>query len=214
MKNIAISSIGLLLLLLLAIDPFPAASEPMPSAAPSKPAPIAFLQDRDARAQKLLAQSPDDSLSAELRARIKEHINEVFDFAELSRLALGDHWEERTAEEKTHFVETFSAIIQEQNFDNFLRYYREGRIDYQSEEIEGDRATVKAQVPLKREQIQIEYLLHTVDGQWRIYDLVIDGVSTAEGNRRRYARYIEKNSYAKLIEQLDKQLARLRENNG
>ena len=214
MKKLVIASISHLILLLLAVGPSRAASEPASSAAPSNPAPIAFLQDRDARAQKLLAQSPNDSLSAQLRARIKEHINEVFDFAELSRLALGDHWEERSSAERTHFVETFSAIIQEQNFDNFLRYYREGRIDYQSEAIEADKATVKAQIPLKREKIQIEYLLRIVDGQWRIYDLVIDGVSTAEGNRRRYARYIEKNTYGKLIEQLDKQLARLRENNG
>lgn len=214
MKNAVISSIGSLLLLLLVAGPLRAVPEPASSTAPPHPAPITFLQERDARARELLAQSPGDSLSVELRARIKDHINEVFDFAELSRLALGDYWEKRSPEEQTHFVETFSAIIQEQNFDNFLRYYREGRIDYQSEAVEGDKATVKAQIPLKREKIQIEYLLRIAGGQWRIYDLAIDGVSTAEGNRRRYARYIEKNSYEKLIEQLDKQLARLRENNG
>ena len=213
MKNVAISSISSLILLLL-IAPSRSVSELSSSAAPPPPAPIAFLQDRDARAQELLAESPNDSLSTELRARIKQHINEVFDFAELSRLALGDHWEERSPEEQSHFVKTFSAIIQEQNFDNFLRYYREGQIDYQSEVVEEKQATVEAQIPLKREKIQIEYLLRIVDDQWRIYDLVIDGVSTAEGNRRRYARYIEKNSYAKLIEQLDKQLARLRQING
>jgi phospholipid transport system substrate-binding protein len=173
--------------------------------------PIPFLQGRDALAKKLLAKAPDDSLSPQLEAQLKTHINEVFDFAELSRLALGEHWETRTAEERKHFVETFSGIIQEQNFDSFLRYYREGQIDYQKEEVEGEKAAVTALVPLKREQIEIVYQLHIVDGGWRVYDLGIDGVSTAEGNRRRYARYIEKHSYEKLIAQLDKQLARLRE---
>jgi len=173
--------------------------------------PIPFLKGRDDRAKELLAKAPDDSLTAELEAQLKEHINEVFDFAELSRLALGDHWETRTVEERKHFVETFSGIIQEQNFDSFLRYYREGKIDYQKEEVEEEKAEVTALVPLKREQIEIVYQLHTVDGGWRVYDLGIDGVSTAEGNRRRYARYIEKHSYEKLIAQLDKQLARLRE---
>ncbi|MYA22767.1 MAG: ABC transporter substrate-binding protein, partial [Gemmatimonadetes bacterium] len=70
---------------------------------------------------------------------------------------------------------------------------------------------VQALVPVRDEQIEIEYKLNRVEDVWRIYDLVIDGVSTAEGNRRRYARYIEKNGYEKLIVQLDKQLARLRE---
>lgn len=179
----------------------------------SPPTPILFLQNHDANIKKILSEAPGDTLSAQLRVRIKKDINAVFDFAELSRLALGDHWEARSEKEKTYFVETFSGIIEEQNFDSFVRYYREGKIDYQEEEVEGNKASVRAQVPLKREQIEIEYSLHIVDAQWRVYDLVIDGVSTAEGNRRRYARFIEKHSYEKLVERLDKQLTRLRESN-
>ena len=146
-----------------------------------------------------------------MREEIKKHINAAFDFRELSRLALGDHWAERSPDERDHFAETFSSIIREQNFDSFSRYYREGEIRYESAEVQEDAAVVQALAPVQDEQIEIEYKLHRVEGVWRIYDLVIDGVSTAEGNRRRYARYIEKNGYEKLIVQLDKQLARLRE---
>lgn len=174
--------------------------------------PIDFLRDHDAQVKKLLAQAPQDTLSAELRNALKERINSAFDFAELSKLALGAYWEERTAAERTHFIDTFSGIIKEQNFDSFLRYYREGKITYESQEVAGDKATVKALVPLKREKVEIVYNLHRLDQHWRIYDLTIDGASTAEGNRRRYARYITKNSYEKLIQQLDKQLAQLVEN--
>ena len=174
--------------------------------------PIAFLLDHDAQVKKLLAQAPQDTLSAELRNALKERINAAFDFAELSKLALGAHWEERTAAERTHFIDTFSGIIKEQNFDSFLRYYREGKITYESQEVVEGKATVKALVPLKREKVEIVYNLHRLDQHWRIYDLAIDGASTAEGNRRRYARYITKNSYEKLIQQLYKQLAQLVEN--
>ncbi len=173
------------------------------------PDPIAFLSDHDGQVKKLLAQAPQDTLPVELRNVLKERINAAFDFAELSKLALGSHWEERTPAERTHFIDTFSGIIKEQNFDSFLRYYREGKITYESQEIDGNNATVKALVPLKREKIEIVYNLHRIEQHWRIYDLSIDGASTAEGNRRRYARYITKNSYEKLIEQLDKQLAQL-----
>ena len=107
---------------------------------------------------------------------------------------------------QTHFVNTFSGIIREQNFDSFLRYYREGNIRYVGEEIEGDKATVTASIPLERETVTISYDLHRRENQWRIYDLTIDGTSTAEGNRRRYERYIKKKSYEQLIGQLDKQL--------
>lgn len=173
--------------------------------------PIAFLKSHDAEVQAILATAPADSLPPATRAELKKHINAAFDFRELSRLALGEHWEQRSPDERAHFAATFSSIIREQNFASFSRYYREGEIRYESAEVQKDAAVVQARAPVRREQIAIEYKLHRVEGVWRIYDLVIDGVSTAEGNRRRYARYIEKNGYEKLIAQLDKQLARLRQ---
>jgi len=181
------------------------------AAAADEDDPIAFLKNHDAEVQAILAQAPADSLPPAMREELKKHINAAFDFRELSRLALGDHWEKRSPAERDHFAATFSSIIREQNFASFSRYYREGEIRYESAEVQGDAAVVQALVPVRREQIVIEYKLHRVEGLWRIYDLVIDGVSTAEGNRRRYARYIEKNGYDKLIVQLDKQLARLRQ---
>ncbi|MYC72840.1 MAG: ABC transporter substrate-binding protein [Gemmatimonadetes bacterium] len=181
------------------------------SAAAEDDDPIVFLKSHDAEVQAILAEAPADSLPPAVREEIKQHINAAFDFRELSRLALGDHWEERSPDERDYFVETFSSIIREQNFDSFSRYYREGDIRYESAEVQEDAAVVQALAPVRDEEIEIEYRLHRVEGVWRIYDLVIDGVSTAEGNRRRYARYIEKNGYEKLIAQLDKQLTRLRE---
>ena len=185
------------------------AADAAADAAP-RPDPIEFLKANDARAKGLLARAPTGPLPAGLRDTLKAEINRAFDFATLSRLALGEHWEARTPAERDHFVATFSAIIQEQNFDSFVRYYREGRITYRSETASGDTARVLATVPLKQEQIEIEYALAAAADGWRVWDLVVDGVSTAEGNRRRYGRYLEKNTYAQLIGQLDKQLERLR----
>ena len=62
----------------------------------------------------------------------------------------------------------------------------------------------------KDDQIEITYHLHRPpDGPWLVYDLAVDGASTADGNRRRYARYIKKQSYEALIEQLQRQLDKL-----
>jgi phospholipid transport system substrate-binding protein len=190
-----------------------ALGSPPPPPADAPPSPIAFLQANDRRAQELLATAPADSLPAALRDTLKLQINQVFDFQVLSRLALGDHWDSRSPAQREHFVETFSAIIQEQNFDSFVRYYRDGEIRYVSEDVSGDSARVTAVVPLRNQEISIEYVARFTDSRWRVYDLVIDGVSTAEGNRRRYGRYIEKHSYDKLISQLDRQLLRLRGSN-
>ena len=181
------------------------------SEASTEQTPIAFLKMHDGQVNALLKNAPTDSLSPALQDSIKDRINAAFDFSELSKLALGAYWQERTPEQQAHFIKTFSGIIREQNFDSFLRYYREGNITYVGEEVKEDRATVTASIPLERETVNISYGLHKRENQWRVYNLTIDGASTAEGNRRRYERFIRKKSYEQLIAQLDKQLERLLE---
>ena len=173
--------------------------------------PLLFLRSHGSEVQKLLASSPGDTLPPPLRERVKETINSAFDFHELSRLTLGSHWEERTPEERADFVDAYKGIVEEQNFDSFVEFYRDGKIEYQAEEVSGSRASVEAQIPVERELVGLTYRLHRIDDRWRIYDLVIDDVSTADGNRRRYSRYLSKHSYAELMDRLKSQLARLRQ---
>jgi len=196
---------ALCVLTALATSPHSASANNTDQAAPGA---IAFLQAHDARVQTVLEQS-GDSLSAEARQEVRGKIDAAFDFEELSRLSLGDHWEQRSAEERSEFVSVFSGIISEKNFDSFVDYYRDGNIVYEREEIEPPRASVHATVPLETETVGITYKLLRHGPSWRVYDLVIDDVSTADSNRRQYARYIEKHSFEKLMNRLRKQLANL-----
>ncbi|MEE3234173.1 MAG: ABC transporter substrate-binding protein [Candidatus Latescibacterota bacterium] len=171
--------------------------------------PITSLKAHDEKVRNLL-KDQGDTLNTVIRDTLKLRINSIFDFKELSKLALGTHWEQITEQEKKQFVNTFSAIIREQNFDTFLTYYRDGKLNYDEEYVDGETATVNASVPLKRGSVSIAYSMHVVDKTWQIYDVAIDSASTAEGNRKRYDRYIRKHSYEKLILQLEKQLDRLK----
>lgn len=182
-----------------------------PAAAPSA---TAFLEGHDARVRAVVLALPSDSLSAADRDCVRALINEAFDFRELARLSLGEYWDVRSDEERDEFTQVLRGIIETRNFDTFVRYHREGRIQYTGEEVGADgHAVVHAQVPLKSETKQIAYYLHHPQGQgaatWQIYDLAIDGAATAEGNRRTYTRFIARHSYAELIERLRQQLAGL-----
>ena len=173
--------------------------------------PTRFLQAHDRAAQEILAATTADTLTPKFREKMRAHIFSAFDFDELSRLSLGNHWEERTTEERAVFVRLSTRLVEEQNLDTFVSYYRRGATRYEGELVDGNTATVTATVPLdKGDHVEITYHLHRPpDGSWRVYDLAIDGASTADGNRRRYARYIKKRSYEALIEQLQRQLDKL-----
>ena len=175
-----------------------------------KISPTAFLQDHDAASQRILEKSEDDSLSAEFREVVRAHIFSAFDFDELSRLSLGSHWAERTAEERSEFVHLSTRLVEEQNLDTFVSYYRRGATVYNGETVNGSTASVTATVPLEKgDQVEITYHLHRLHGEWRVFDLAVDGSGTADGNRRRYARHIKKKSYESLIQMMNKQLDRL-----
>ena len=171
--------------------------------------PLRYLTLHASEVQELLASSPGDTLPPHLREPVSKMINSAFDFQELSRLTLGSHWEERTSEERAAFVSVYRGIVEKQNFDSFVKFYRDGKIKYLTEEISESKASVDAQIPVNRELFDITYRLHRIDDRWRIYDLVIDDVSTADGNRKMYSRYLAKHSYAELMERLKSQLARL-----
>ena len=175
------------------------------------PAPTTFLQKLDTQVQQIVRGEGSDTLSAADNARVRNLINSAFDFEELSRLSLGEHWDGRTMDERRDFVSVYRGIIERRNFDIFVQYYREGDISYVAEAIDDSgRARVEAQVPMKRETKQIVYAMHQPQSQdWRIYDLSIDGASTVTGNRRTYGRYIARHSFDKLMERLRAQLSAL-----
>ena len=160
----------------------------------SPPVPLDFLRTYDAVACSILAQTASDSLTATQRQQLKKHINSAFDFAKLGKLALGDHWERRSADEKALFVDTFESIVGEQDFSSFVDYYNKSiKINFQDEEVEQNKALVRAKVPTRNDTVDIIYLMHRREGQWRVYDLVIDEASTATGYYKRYARFLNKN---------------------
>jgi phospholipid transport system substrate-binding protein len=176
--------------------------------------PTTFLEDHDARVRAVVLRDPTDSLTTAERGHLRTLIGEAFDFRELSRQSLGDIWEARTEAEHDEFVRVYRGIIERQNLDMFVRYHRGGGISYTGEEIAADgRAVVLAEVPLRQEKKVISYALHrpATDGEWRIYDLAVDGASTVNGNRRKWTRFIARNSYEQLVERLHKMLANLEE---
>lgn len=200
---------SLLLLALLA------AGSPVGALADSAPTdgPTAFLEAHDAEVRAIVMRAPEDSLTAAQRDSVRQLINDAFDFRELCRLSLGETWEDLTPAQRDEFVDINRGIIELRNLDLFVRYHRQGGINYTGQSIdEAGRAEVRAEVQIKGETKEIAYALHRPEagGSWQIYDLVVDGAGTVAGNNRTWNRYIARHSYERLVEALRKQLTSLR----
>ncbi len=134
---------------------------------------------------------------------IKRIARELFDFDEIARRALSRHWAARTREEQTEFVGLFTGLL-EHSYVTRIEAYADERIVYTGEAVDGTYATVRSRVSLRRSEVGIDYRMHLRDGRWRVYDVLIDGVSFVSTFRSQFDRVIQAESYSALLERLRK----------
>lgn len=138
------------------------------------------------------------------RAEIRRIANELFDFDEMARRALSRHWVQRSPAERAEFVGLFTDLL-ERSYIGKIEAYSGEKIFYVGEAIDGDYASVRSRVTTKRrEDTALDYRLHKRDGRWKVYDLLIDGVSFVSTYRSEFNRIIRLSSYSSLIEQMRK----------
>jgi phospholipid transport system substrate-binding protein len=141
-------------------------------------------------------------------ARLRHIAKTAFDWEEIARRALGTHWRDRTPQERREFPELLRDAVQAMYLERLeeaaqQRLPEKQAIIYGEEEVDGSRAVVRTTVATKRQrQIPMEYRLRQSDGQWRVYDLVIIGVSLVNNYRVQFHRIITQSSYQGLVQQL------------
>ncbi|HYB71144.1 MAG TPA: ABC transporter substrate-binding protein [Candidatus Bathyarchaeia archaeon] len=136
------------------------------------------------------------------RAEIRRAADSLFDFTEMSRRALGRHWDDRTPAERDEFVKLFTDLMARSYVGKIDRYAGES-IAYLGERVNGDEATVQSQVvTAKGSQIPVEYRLHRVNDDWTAYDVFIENVSLVGTYRSQFERVIKAESFTDLLRRL------------
>jgi phospholipid transport system substrate-binding protein len=166
---------------------------------------IEKMQTRDQEIKAIIDAHPDTT-DTSFRTELKEIVNKDFDFLELSTRALGRYWREHTEAEQQEFVDVFSQIVRNSSVRK-LDVYKADRIEYGEPVLRGSTLTVPTTVFKKDANKTIEYKMHQVDGQWRMYDLVIDEVSTYRNYRDAFYKEIKKNGWTSMLDKLKKRLA-------
>jgi phospholipid transport system substrate-binding protein len=145
-----------------------------------------------------------DARSSERRQLIRRELEQRVDWATVARGSLGRHWAKRTRAEQAEFLSLFSRFLEETLIDKFETHQSElDKVEYLGEKIIDDYASVKAQVTT-RDQIDhpVEYRLQKSGRDWRIYDVLIEGVSLVKNYRDQFDEVLAKSSYEKLVADL------------
>lgn len=139
-----------------------------------------------------------------LRLEIRRVATELFDFEEIARRALSRHWAGRSSAEQAEFVTLFTDLLERAYFGRIEAYSGE-KIVYTGEAVDGDYATVRSRILTRRRtETALDYRMHKIAGRWKVYDVVIDGVSFVSTYRSEFNRIIQSSSWDDLIERLRK----------
>jgi len=145
----------------------------------------------------------------ERRTQIRQAVLQRFGFEEMAQRSMGPHWRTLTPQQRQEFVGLFTDLL-ERSYINRIANYKAGPqgVHYPKEDISGDQATVYTEITTERgEPVNVYYRLLHKDGDWKVYDIVIEGVSLVNNYRTQFNTIILKDSYAGLVKQMRTKLA-------
>ena len=140
-------------------------------------------------------------------ATIGAEIDKIFDFKELSRRTLGKQWKKMSAEQQTEFVGLFRELLQGVYADRLLAYSDQKVLFDKEIMLKKGRAEVQSYLQTSDgKKIPLFYRLTDKSGSWKVYDVIIEGVSMVKNYRTQFRKIISKDSPEKLLEVLRKKV--------
>jgi phospholipid transport system substrate-binding protein len=132
---------------------------------------------------------------------IGAEIEKVFDFKELSRRTLGREWKKMNPEQQKEFVQLFRELLQGVYADRLLAYSDQKIVFDKETMLKKGRAEVQSYLQTSDgKKIPLFYRLTDKSGSWKVYDVIIEGVSMVKNYRTQFRKILAKDSPDKLLE--------------
>jgi len=139
--------------------------------------------------------------AARHRGQIQRIAERLFDFPEMARRTLAQHWKDRSAQERDEFVRLFKDFLGRAYIARLTKYSGE-KIVYLGETVDGEYATVRSKIIAGGTEIPIDYRLRQAGSRWVVFDIAISGVSFVSSYRGQFNRVIQTSSYDALLREL------------
>ena len=162
-------------------------------------------------ADKVLDVLRDPSLKAESartlkKERIEAILEKIFDFTELSKRTLAQHWSKFDPGQQKEFVGLYKTLLME-TYTNKIMTYTDQKIVFNSEvALTENTFEVRSTVLKNAGDIPINYRVMQKDGSWMVYDVVIEGVSLINNYRSQFREILANKPPESLLETLRKKV--------
>jgi phospholipid transport system substrate-binding protein len=136
-------------------------------------------------------------------------IQRVFDFKEFSKRVLGSNWKKFTPQQRKEFTNVFAKFLSKSYLRKVQERYKEEKFIFLSQDLSTDsKALVKTKIRFRSLEVPVNIRMLRRNGDWKVYDVIVLGVSAAKNYRAQFYVILLKESPAELIKRLKKKNAR------
>lgn len=193
-----------LVLALVGLQPAWAAQDPQALVKQTSDEVLAAVKDRKAEL---------DAAPEKIYGLVEHIVLPHFDFVRMSKLVLGKNWRKASDAQRDAFVVQFREML--------VRTYGVALLNYSGQEIRylptpdiGDATKASVNTEVRDNgapPIPINYRLSLKDGEWKVFDIVIDGISLVSNYRTGFNTEIRRYGLDKLISKLNERNQRGKE---
>jgi phospholipid transport system substrate-binding protein len=130
--------------------------------------------------------------------RLKKIADVRFDYGEMAKRSLGSQWNKLGERERQEFVDLFTEFLTATYMEQIHAYSGE-EVTFLDERLEGNHAEVRSIMVGKKTETPMDYRLMTKDGDWKAYDVVVDGISLVQNYRGQFTATLRASSYEHLV---------------
>lgn len=139
----------------------------------------------------------------ERRSQIEGLLYGVFDFDSISKLVLARNWKKFNEAQRREFISEFKSYLS-RNYGNRLDRYRQTDVEVYGARVEprGDVTVLSKVVGGEFDGIEMNYRMRLRTGQWKVIDIVIEGVSLLANFRSQFGEIVNRGGPESLLEKM------------
>jgi len=142
------------------------------------------------------------------KTKIRSLASKMFDFAELSRRTLGPDWNKLNAGQQKEFTDLYASLLEETYADKIMSYTNEQVLYGKENSLSEKTVEVRTTIVTKKADIPINYRVIQKGSEWKVYDVVIEGVSLINNYRSQFREILANKSPEVLLDTLRKKVGK------
>jgi phospholipid transport system substrate-binding protein len=134
------------------------------------------------------------------KEKIKSISEDIFDYEELAKRTLSRNYRKFSAEQKKEFTSLFGGLLEKIYIDRIMTYTNETVNFTKETKLTETKYEVHSEIVTQSKTIPINYRMIQKNEKWKVYDVVIEGISLVKNYRTQFRDILVKKKPEDLLQ--------------